>query len=163
MRRSTQEIRDPGKMLALLEQFTVCRLGMRDGEGVYIVPMSFGYTYEGGLLTLFFHCAKEGHKLDLLAKNPLVTFEMDMPGPVRSAATACAYGVTYRSMMGQGQAGFLAGAARKVALEAIMRHYAGTCPPYEDSVLDTAVWFGITVSDWRVKVSKDMLETPLQA
>ena len=39
------------------------------GEYPYTVPMHFGVAEEDGALVLYFHGAKEGKKLDLLAEN----------------------------------------------------------------------------------------------
>lgn len=45
------------------------RLAMTDGLNPYIIPLNYGYTYEDGKLVIYFHCAKEGRKLDILKKN----------------------------------------------------------------------------------------------
>lgn len=39
--------------------------------------MNYGFEYENGRLTLYFHCMKLGKKLDVIAKNNNVSFEMD--------------------------------------------------------------------------------------
>ncbi len=41
-----------------------------DGGYPYAVPLS--YVYEGG--KLYFHCARTGHKLDAIARNPKASF-----------------------------------------------------------------------------------------
>ena len=47
-------------------------VGMADGSRIYIVPMNFGYEFEGDSLILYFHGAGEGRKLELIRKNPEV-------------------------------------------------------------------------------------------
>ena len=54
-----------------------------DDEYPYAVPLSYVYQSEGSLEethsnnrvgTLYFHCAKSGHKLDALTRNPKASF-----------------------------------------------------------------------------------------
>ena len=42
----------------------------------YIVPLHYGYEYTEGILIFYMHCAKEGHKLDLIRSNPNVCIEV---------------------------------------------------------------------------------------
>lgn len=47
-------------------------MAVHDEEGMYIVPLNFGYTYEEDVLKLYFHSAGEGRKVDALAADPKV-------------------------------------------------------------------------------------------
>ena len=64
MRLYKREIRDPEIIREILEECSVVRLGTRDEEGMFIVPVNFGYEFyeKGGgqALTLFIHGAREG-------------------------------------------------------------------------------------------------------
>ena len=44
MRRSDREIRDITEILAVIDRCKVCRLGFQDTNGVYIIPLNFGYS-----------------------------------------------------------------------------------------------------------------------
>ncbi|MCD7928882.1 MAG: pyridoxamine 5'-phosphate oxidase family protein [Clostridiales bacterium] len=124
MRRKDREITDFEELCALVERCQVIRLAMTDGETPYIVPLSFGWTAESGQLTLYFHSACEGRKLDLLRKNPLVCFEMDCAFQVRRDETPCRWGAAYASVIGTGKAEFLNDPAeKKKGLDALMAHY----------------------------------------
>ena len=61
----------------VLEACKIIHIGIQDGDGVYVVPTNYGYTYEDGKLTFFTHGAKSGKKWDLIQKNPHVGFEID--------------------------------------------------------------------------------------
>ena len=61
----------------ILEKSDVCRISFAVNNLPYIVTMNFGYRFAGHL-ELYFHCAKKGRKLDLMRKNSLVCFEMDI-------------------------------------------------------------------------------------
>ena len=55
----------------MLDQMDTMYVGMHDEPYPYIVPLNFGYTFDDDLV-FYFHCAKAGYKLDLLAHNPHV-------------------------------------------------------------------------------------------
>lgn len=77
MRRSDREIKDFDEIIEVINKCDVCRLAINDGDYPYIVPMNFGLNIEDGKVVLYFHCASEGKKLELLRKNNKVAFEMD--------------------------------------------------------------------------------------
>ena len=78
MRRKDREITDFAAMTDIVQACRCCRLGLTDTDGTaYIVPLNFGFTVEDKTLTLWFHGAAEGKKLDLLRQASVVTFEMD--------------------------------------------------------------------------------------
>jgi nitroimidazol reductase NimA-like FMN-containing flavoprotein (pyridoxamine 5'-phosphate oxidase superfamily) len=121
MRRADKEIADRGEIDKILRKATVCRLGLVDGTIPYIVPLSFGY--DGN--TLYFHSAREGKKIDLLKRNPVVCFEFDVDAEPVPAETSCGWTMRYRSVVGSGTASFVEDPGGKsAALEIIMRQYA---------------------------------------
>jgi len=61
------------EMEEVLKRSEVGRLALCDGSMPYIIPLNF--LYEDGKIV--FHCAWEGKKLDLIAKNPDCCFEVD--------------------------------------------------------------------------------------
>ncbi len=126
MRRSDRAVTAPDAIRGILERCKVCRLAMLDGEGLYIVPMSFGYTFEGGRLTLYLHSAREGRKIRALSASPQVAFEMDGGHELVAGDAPCAYSTNYESITGTGRAVFCQSAEEKIAgLRAIMAHQAG--------------------------------------
>ena len=64
-------------------------------------------------------------KLELLRRDPRVSFEMDCRGELQSADHACGYGYYYASVIGSGTAELIEGAEKLDALSALMRHMAG--------------------------------------
>ena len=71
MRRAELEIRDKEMIRAILDICNVINVGLFDEQYPYVFPTNYGYIYEEDLV-FFTHHAPEGHKLDLLAKNPHV-------------------------------------------------------------------------------------------
>ena len=120
MRRKDREVADLEGQLAILEQCPVCRVAINDpASGVpYLVPLNFGMAAGPQNLTLYFHCAPVGTKLDLLRADPNVSFEAVCPGTVSGGATSCTYGMNYQSVIGRGTVRFVEGGEKLTALQA---------------------------------------------
>lgn len=126
MRRKEMEVTDPGRIDAVIRACDCCRLGLWQEDGVYIVPMNFGFVSEGGQRAFFFHTAPEGKKMDLLARRPRVSFELDTGHGLSEGPGACSYSYRYQCVMGQGEVRVLEDPAEKEeALQRIMEHCAG--------------------------------------
>ncbi|MBC8569765.1 pyridoxamine 5'-phosphate oxidase family protein [Zongyangia hominis] len=116
MRRREREVTDPATIRAILEECDVCHLGLVDDGRAYVVPLNFGYSLEDGELTLYFHCAKQGRKLDILRKNPQVSFAIDRPYRLITGPNACDYTMTFGSVLGEGTARIVEDPAEKRAM-----------------------------------------------
>ena len=99
MRRQERQIGDEERIWEILRSAVVCRVAFC-GEGwPYIIPMNFG-CLDG---KLYFHCASEGTKLDLLKANPNVCFEVDVNVEIVPGVEACGWSVRYQSVIGLGR------------------------------------------------------------
>ena len=126
MRRKDREVTRHGDLLGMIARFKVCRLGLWDGREVYVVPLNFGYEEKNGSLSLFFHCAREGRKLDILQNRPEVSFEMDGDHVLLEGDVPCRYSYAYGCVMGRGVVEFLREDEEKMhALRRIMLHQTG--------------------------------------
>ena len=126
MRRKDRQVTDATEIRKVLDTCKVCRLGLTDYGTVYIVPMNHGYTLEDGKLTLYFHGANEGKKLELLSGNLQVGFEMDCSHELVEARLACQHSYHYSSIVGNGTAQILTDPQEKLnALSCIMKHQTG--------------------------------------
>lgn len=126
MRRKEREVIREEEIAEILKDCKVCRLGL-SGEGrVYIVPMNYGYIFRDGRLTLYFHCAKEGRKLDHIRRNSGVGIEMDCRHELEEGRLACQYSYYYASIIGNGTAAVVEDSREKQkALGLIMKHQTG--------------------------------------
>lgn len=146
MRRKDREITDFDEMMRIVEKCDTCRLAINDGDYPYIVPLNFGTDVEDGQLYLYFHSANAGTKLDLLAKNNKVTFEMDCEHNIILYKERMSCTMGYASVIGHGTVEFVKEEDKFEALKKLMRHYHS-----EDFVFNTDMMKVTTV--FRVKVS----------
>lgn len=150
MRRKEKEILNRADIETILRASRVCRLAMVDGDTPYIVPMSFGYR-DG---SMFFHSAQQGHKIDLIRKNPRVCFEVDQVDGLKKASQACEWGVAYKSVIGWGRAELLADATEKTAaLNIIMSHYSKKTFVYPDEMIDQTLVIRVDIEQMTGKQS----------
>ncbi|MCX6649743.1 MAG: pyridoxamine 5'-phosphate oxidase family protein [Candidatus Bathyarchaeota archaeon] len=70
MRRLDREIKDQKALKQLLSHSQYLVLSMADGDEPYAVPL--GYVYDEAENTVYFHCAKDGKKMEFLKRNPKV-------------------------------------------------------------------------------------------
>jgi nitroimidazol reductase NimA-like FMN-containing flavoprotein (pyridoxamine 5'-phosphate oxidase superfamily) len=147
MRRKDLEVLDKEQLAKVLECCKVCRLGIAD-EVPYIVPMNFGYSW-GDRLTLYFHSAPRGRKIDLLQKNPRVSFEMDCDHMLVAGGTACRYTYKYSCLMGVGEVRFLEDYDEKLqALKAVMQQVTGTDDyEYDEPAVKNVAVFAVDASE----------------
>ena len=69
MRRKDREITDFNEIIEIIRKCDCCRLAFNDKDFPYIVPLNFGLHVDGDKVELYFHCAKEGTKLDLIRQD----------------------------------------------------------------------------------------------
>ena len=100
MRRTDREITERDEVLRLLDSFDTVRLGLHDVVYPYTVPVNFARDPEQAEPVLYFHCAPEGKKAELLKKNGCVCVEADRS----SGFLGVTNGVTtrYESVIGFG-------------------------------------------------------------
>jgi uncharacterized protein len=132
MRRREREIQDEKGIVEILEKGLVCRLGLYDGQYPYVVPMNYGYRNG----RMYFHCAREGRKIDILKTNDRVCIEVDIDTRVVRGDTPCRWTAKYRSVIGFGRARILDDEREKKAgLDVIMAHYGGSGGEYDEKSL----------------------------
>lgn len=124
MRRKDREITEIDEILDIIKKCTVCRLAFFDFEFPYIIPLNFGLEYENGEITLYFHCANQGKKLDRIKENNKVGFEMDTDHKLIEGELACDYTMEYGSVVGNGRIEALGEKEKIHALTVLMNHYS---------------------------------------
>ena len=125
MRRNDREVTKPSDIWSILKKCDVCHLAFAVENTPYIVPMNFGFEVIDEQSILYFHCAKQGKKLDMLEENNQVCFEADCFPKLIEAETACNCSMEYESVIGNGKMKVLTDLSEKTkAMNCIMNHYS---------------------------------------
>ncbi len=152
MRRKDRELTDPAAIRRILDESRVCRLGLVDDGVPYIVPLNFGYGWNGGAPVFYFHSAREGRKIDLLRRGGTICVEIDRELGLVGADCPCEYGFSYESVIGEGTARFLTEPAEKAAaLTQIMLHQTGKLYTFTEDMLQGVEVFAVTVTTLAAK------------
>ena len=138
MRRKDREVLGDENIAKIIEQCTTCHVAMTDDADAsmpYVIPLSFGYSLDAGVLELYFHCAHIGKKLDCIRKNPNVAFSMCVENRIEIHEEAyCKSGRFYASVVGQGKAKIVEDVAEKCrGLSLLMERQAANAPQHPNS------------------------------
>lgn len=144
MKRTDRQVKDPAEIDALINRCRVCRLGLFDGEEPYVIPLSFGY--EAG--AVYFHGARVGRKMDIIAAHPRVCIEFDRDlEMVDGGDVACRWSQKYESVIAWGRGEILTGTEEKrEAFNIIMAHYTSRKEwTYEAPLIDRTAIIKVTL------------------
>ncbi|VDZ80176.1 putative 5-nitroimidazole antibiotic resistance [Salmonella bongori] len=70
MSNPEREVADIAEILAILSKHEVCRIGFNDNICPYVVPVNFGYEYQGGRWIFYFHGARTGKNDASVTQEP---------------------------------------------------------------------------------------------
>lgn len=155
MRRKEREITNMQQIREILDTCQVCRLAMQDEEGLYLVPLNFGYELEGETLTLYFHSAKEGRKITALSPSAPVCFEMDCSHHLVSGDAPCAYTYEFQSIIGSGTAVIVEDFEEKQhALAVLMKHMSGKDFEFTEPMTDLISVIKVQTSNFTGKANQ---------
>lgn len=153
MRRKDRDVTNPERIADIISRCSCCRIGFYGDGEVYIVPLNFGYEIKDDTYILYFHGAKEGHKIDLIQKNPHVGFEMDTDYELTEADIACGYSARFQSIIGNGIVSIVSELEeKKQGLSLLMEHNTGKREwSFDKKMIDTVVVFKLVVSKMSCK------------
>ncbi len=109
MRRADREVTDRTEMEAIIHEARFCTLAMNAENEPYAVPLSFGY--ESG--RVYVHGANQGHKTDLLRRDPRVCLTFVSRCETIMADQPCFGTTLYASVIATGIARFVTDATEK--------------------------------------------------
>ncbi len=149
MRRKDREVSEFDEIIKILDKCTVIHLAMISEGKPYSVPLNFGYIVsEENELTLYFHGASEGRKIDALKSNPEICFSavcQAETGDHGGKNNACDWTCYYQSVIGFGKVSFVQDKAeKKIGLDSLMIHCGYKIPEGMDSIQYTPGDFEVT-------------------
>ena len=115
MRRKDRELTAPEQIRDILEQAKILHLALSDGDYPYVVPLHYGYEFDGEQLCFYLHSAAEGHKLDLIRADPRACVELECRvGLVSGGDDPCSYGSTFASLIARGEIAIISDPDEKI-------------------------------------------------
>lgn len=156
MRRKDREVTDINEILKIVDKAKILQLGLFDDEYPYIVPLHYGYEYKDGNLIFYMHCAKEGHKLDLIRNNHNVCVELECDVELISGEDIpCKYGSTFASVIGKGHAEILEDEQEKITgLKLLMKNQTGRDFEIDERMANTVGVIKVTVHSFTAKANQ---------
>lgn len=153
MRRNDREVTDIESINSIIKNCRTCHVAMVDDGMPYVVPLSFGYKVNEKELTLYFHSAKEGRKIDILYKNNTVCFDMCCEGePINAKKTPCNSGYYYSSVIGNGKVEFVTDIdEKKKALTLLLKQQAGIDVTFTEQQANAVCIYKIVTNDFTGK------------
>ena len=154
MRRTNREIKDIYEIKKIIDECKVLRIATKDDDGLYIVPLNFGYSFKNNSFIFYFHSAKEGRKIDAFKANAEVAFEMDCEHELVEAEKACGYTYKFASVIGKGTIEFLEGESKRNALSILMKHQTGRDFAFDEEMADRVAVYSLVVNQLSAKASR---------
>jgi len=156
MRRKDREVTDINEILKIVDKAKILHLGLFDDEYPYIVPLHYGYEYKDGNLIFYMHCAKEGHKLDLIRNNHNVCVELECDVELISGEDIpCKYGSTFASVIGKGHSEILEDEQEKITgLKLLMKNQTGRDFEIDERMANTVGVIKVTVHSFTAKANQ---------
>ena len=152
MTKRERQVTDQQQILEILDKGKVLHLGLAVDNEPYVVPMNYGYTHEDGKLVLYLHSATRGKKLDMIAANPKVFFEIDCDLMPFEGEKPCQYGLVYSSVMGKGTARIVEDTQEKMkAMTVLMKTQTGKDFTFNERLVSIVAVIRIDVAEYTAK------------
>lgn len=150
MRRKDREIRDMEEIMKVIKQESICCVAFHDEPCPYLIPLNYGARMEDGMPVLYFHGAKEGTKLDLIRKNPRVSYTIYGDYDLRLYKDEpCRSSAGFVSVCGSGHAELVGEEELRKGLSILMNHMGGeTCGDFREDSFPEAACASVQV--WKI-------------
>lgn len=131
MRKKDREIKGKSEIEAVLDKAAYMHLAIQGEDGPYCVPVCFGYADE----VIYFHSSRKGMKIEMLRKDPRVSFSVVKDFRLKTNDLACEWSMDYESVTGFGTARFLDQEEKARGVAAIMAQYGGADCRMDEKIL----------------------------
>ncbi len=153
--KKDREMTDVKDILRVIENNSVLRIALCDGDMPYIIPMNYAYDYVDDTLTFYFHSALKGAKLEIMEKNNNACFEIDCEHNLIEGKVACQYSFEFSSVVGVGKTEIVENPQEKIkVMKKLMKHIAKKDFDFTEKLVGILTVWKLTVSEFKGKTRK---------
>jgi hypothetical protein len=147
MRRKDKEINDIDEVIKIIEDSKIMHLGLSNNNVPYVIPLNFGFQYDGNIIKIYFHSARVGKKIDFIKNNNKCAVEMTSYFELEKGEIACQWSAFHESVMLEGTISLLERDEEiKNAMDLLMKRYGFEgIPIYEEKYLKAMAVYCIEV------------------
>lgn len=147
MRRKDKEVSEIKELIKIIEDSKIMHLGLSRNNLPYVIPLNFGYQYDGNIIKIYFHSARVGKKNDYIQSNNKCAVEMTSYFELEKGVTACEWSAFHESVMIEGNISLVENEEEiKNAMDLIMKRYGFIgIPIYEEKYLKAMAVYCIEV------------------
>lgn len=137
MRRKDKEVSEIKELIKIIEDSKIMHLGLSQNNLPYVIPLNFGYQYDGTIIKIYFHSARVGKKNDFIRSNNKCAVEMTSYFELEKGKTACQWSAFHESVMIEGNISLVENDEEiKNAMDLLMKRYGFEgIPVYEEKYL----------------------------
>ncbi|AGA68277.1 putative flavin-nucleotide-binding protein [Desulfitobacterium dichloroeliminans LMG P-21439] len=152
MRRKDKEILDSEVLHSVINQATVCRIGLVKEDRPYVIPLSFGFDGSN----IYFHSARSGEKVEILKVNNHVCLEFEQDISIIEGEKPCDWSARYLTVVVHGRAELVEEFVdKKYGLGQIAEHYqvSGEQYPFTAEEIRPVLVYKVTIEEIVGKIS----------
>ena len=152
MRRKDKQIFDIEALHSVINNATVCRIGLVKGDCPYVIPLSFGFDGRN----IYFHSARSGEKVEILKVNNNVCVEFEQDISIIEDEKPCDWSARYLTVVVHGTAELVdEPVEKKYGLGQIVEHYGvgGEQYPFTDEEIKPVLVYKVIVEEIVGKIS----------
>ncbi|MDH6355628.1 nitroimidazol reductase NimA-like FMN-containing flavoprotein (pyridoxamine 5'-phosphate oxidase superfamily) [Dysgonomonas sp. PH5-45] len=153
MRRKDREVTTKEEIVEIFSKADACRIAFSVDNVPYIVCLNYGYEWEGETPVLYFHCAHEGKKLEQMARNNYVCFQLDTEHELYHREDIVYCTMNYASVVGMGYLKTVEDEAERIkGLNLLMMHHGHRAPvEYPEGSMRRTTVLRLDVTEYTAK------------
>jgi len=148
MIKQHREVTDPNNIEAIFKLSTICHVAFNNSPAPYIIPMNYGYNEN----KIYLHTANKGLKLELLAKNNNVGFEIENKIKIVHGANGTT--LKYQSIVGEGNIEIIKeNEDKQIAIKYLIEHHGGEYFRHSDKSVSGVTMLVINITKLTAKAN----------
>lgn len=140
MRRKDKQVSDVEVLNSVINNATVCRIGLVKDDRPYVIPLNFGFDGRN----IYFHSARSGEKVEILKMNNHICIEFEQDISIIESEKPCDWSARFLTIVVHGTAELVVDLVQKrYGLVQILEHYksgVGEYPFTDDEIKPVLVY-----------------------